>query len=159
MTLDTEHAQGTTIIDLPDLAAARDVALGPSSWVRIDQEQIDLFAEATGDHQWIHVDQERSATGPFGRTIAHGYLTLSLVPRLLSDILDITSRGSGVNYGIDRVRFVSPVREGSEVRMRGRLVGAERRGAGVRYRMELVVELRGAEKQAMVGEFVALALP
>lgn len=148
-----------TTIDLPDLAAARDVEIGPGPWVRIDQAQIDLFAGATGDHQWIHVDQDRAATGPFGRTIAHGYLTLSLVPRLLSDILDITSRGSGVNYGIDRVRFVSPVPEGSEVRMRGRLVDAEQRGPGVRYRMELTIEIRGSEKPAMVGEFVALALP
>ncbi|GAA3973595.1 MaoC family dehydratase [Actinomadura viridis] len=142
-----------------DLEDAVGRELGPGPWMTIDQDRIDGFARATGDHQWIHVDVERAAAGPFGRTIAHGYLTLSMVPQLLGEILDVTGRGSGVNYGIDRVRFISPVAEGSRIRMRGRLTGAAPRGEGVQYRLELVIELEGSERPAMAGEFIVLALP
>jgi acyl dehydratase len=102
---------------------------------------------------------ERAAEGPFGTTIAHGYLTLSMVPELLSQILQITNRGSGVNYGMDRIRFLNPVPVDSEIRLTGTLVNAEQRGPGVRCRVDLVMEIRGVDKPAMVGEFIILALP
>lgn len=160
MTIETRGAQSTpATIDMRDLSGAVGLELGPSPWLTIDQARIDDFARATGDHQWIHVDVDRAARGPFGRTIAHGYLTLSMVPQLLNEILDVTNRGSGVNYGIDRVRFISPVVEGARIRMRGRLTDATPRGEGVRYRLELVIELEGSERPAMVGEFIVLALP
>lgn len=135
------------------------VELGPGPWFAIDQDRIDLFADATGDHQWIHVDAERASKGPFGQTIAHGYLTLSMVPQLLSDILEITERGSGVNYGIDKVRFVTPVREGERVRMAARIAEAKPKAGGVQYRIQATIELENSERPAVVGEFLALALP
>jgi acyl dehydratase len=160
MTLDTEVATVVPlVIDLGDLDQAVGAALGPGPWMRIEQDQIDAFADATGDHQWIHVDRERAADGPFGRTIAHGYLTLSLVPMLMAGILDVTGRSSGVNYGIDTVRFVNPVPEGGRIRMRGTIVEVAPRSGGVQYRLALTVELEGVEKPAMVGEFIVLAFP
>ena len=148
-----------TIIDLADLPDATDLPIGPSSWWTIDQQRIDGFAEITGDHQWIHVEPERAAAGPFGSTIAHGYLTLSLVPPLLTEILLITNRSSGVNYGMDRIRFINPVRVDSQVRLSGRIVRADRRETGVRLTVALQMDIRGQEKPAMVGDFVLLALP
>ncbi|MFF5259950.1 MaoC family dehydratase [Actinomadura viridis] len=161
MTIETTRGAqpAPTTIAMRDLPDAIGRELGPGPWLAIDQDRIDGFARATGDHQWIHIDVERAAAGPFGRTIAHGYLTLSMVPQLLSEILDVTGRGSGVNYGIDRVRFISPVAEGSRIRMRGRLADAVPRGEGVQYRLELVIELEGSERPAMAGEFIVLALP
>jgi acyl dehydratase len=144
---------------MADLAAADGKTLGPGPWFAIEQPRIDSFAEATGDHQWIHVDVERARTGPFGRTIAHGYLTLAMVPQLLGEILVVTGRSSGVNYGMEKVRFINPVREGDRIRMSGRIAGATPRAGGVQYRLALVIELEGAEKPAMVGEFLVLALP
>ncbi|WP_269307076.1 MaoC family dehydratase [Aeromicrobium sp. HA] len=133
--------------------------VGPGPWVTVDQERIDTFADATGDHQWIHVDRERAASGPFGRTIAHGYLTLSLIPRLLVDVLDVSERSSGVNYGMDQVRFVSPVPEGSRIRLSGRIASAQPKAGGVQYRLDLTIELEGSKKPAAVGQFLALAFP
>src|SRR5215471_21471217 len=102
-----------TLAELRDRAGQH---LGTSSWHEITQEQVNLFADATGDHQWIHVDPDRAATGPFGGPIAHGYLTLSLVPRLLPEIIELSGFSMGVNYGCDRVRFPSPVPVGSRLR-------------------------------------------
>jgi acyl dehydratase len=91
-------------------------ALGTSSWHVVTQEQVDLFAEATGDHQWIHVDRERAAAGPFGGTVAHGYLTLSFIPQLLAEVVNVTGADLAVNYGLNRVRFPAPLPTGSRVR-------------------------------------------
>src|SRR5471030_2554812 len=98
---------------------------GPSSWVEVTQAMIDGFAEATGDHQWIHVDPERARTGPFGATIAHGYLTLALVNLFLPQIIEVRGISMGVNVGSDRLRFLAPVRAGSHIRGRGELIAAE----------------------------------
>src|ERR687886_2834646 len=130
--------------------------LGASSWHTIEQRQIDLFAEATGDHQWIHVDPAAAAQGPFGGTIAHGYLSLSMLPMLMSEVMSVDGARMGINYGIDRLRFTAPVPSGSEVRLRATLRGAERRGEGVLYRVGVEVEIRGAEKPALVGEVLYL---
>ncbi|SDO65646.1 Acyl dehydratase [Nakamurella panacisegetis] len=159
MTLNETDRVVPTIIDLADLPDASDLAIGPSSWWTVDQKRINGFADVTGDHQWIHVEPERAAGGPFGGTIAHGYLTLSLVPPLLNEILLITSRSSGVNYGMDRIRFINPVRVDSQVRLSGKIVRADRRETGVRVAVALQMEIRGQEKLAMVGDFVILALP
>ena len=146
----------TTRLTLAELEAARDVDLGTSDWETIDQRQIDLFAEATHDHQWIHVDPEMASQGPFGTTVAHGYLTLSMLPYFVAQVLAVEDMRMGINYGTEKVRFTSPVPVGSEVRLKARLLGGERRGAGVLYRLGVEVEIRGADKPALVGEVVYL---
>ena len=132
--------------------------LGSSEWVVVDQAMIDRFAEATGDHQWIHVDVERAKREmPGGRTIAHGYLTLSLLPRLNANIYTIKSRKRGVNYGSNKVRFTAPVPEGSRVRGHLTLKGIEPMGEGCsRLTMEATVEVEGSERPALVAETLSL---
>jgi acyl dehydratase len=146
-----------TQMTIAELEQAGELELGTSSWITIEQRRIDLFAEATGDHQWIHVDAEAAAQGPFGATIAHGYLTLSLLPVMFSEVLSITDARMGVNYGVERVRFTSPVPSGSDVRLRATLRGAERRPNGVVYRVGVEIEIRDHEKPALVGEVLFLA--
>jgi acyl dehydratase len=148
----------TTQLTLAELERSGEQDLGTSSWHSIEQRSIELFAEATGDRQWIHVDPEAAARGPFGTTIAHGYLSLSMLPMLLAEVVSVSDAKLSVNYGIERVRFTSPVPSGSEVRLKAKLLGAERRGEGVRYRVGVEVEIRGSEKPALVGEVVYLAV-
>jgi len=147
-----------TELTLAELAESADRDLGTSPWVTVDQRHIDLFAEATGDHQWIHVDREAAKAGPFGGTIAHGYLSLSLLPVLLSDVIRVSDAHMGVNYGIDRVRFTAPVPSGSDVRAHARLLSAEPKGDGILYKVGVEIEIKGQEKPAMVGELLYLAL-
>jgi acyl dehydratase len=149
----------TTTLTIADLEQAKDLDLGASDWVTITQEEINKFADATGDHQWIHVDDERAKAGPFGSTIAHGYLTVSLLPVLLADLLVISDVTMGVNYGIDRLRLTSPVPAGSRVRARAKVIDAERKGDGVLYRVEVTVEIEGSERPALVGTVVYLVYP
>ena len=139
-------------MSVEELREARDVDLGVSEWIEVDQKSIDLFAEATGDFQWIHVDPEAAAKGPFGTTIAHGYLSLSLIPRLLADLLPKAEGAIGVNYGIDRVRLTAPVPSGSSVRLNAKLVSTEPKGDGVLLRMGVELELQGSARPALVGE-------
>ena len=146
----------TTRLALEQLEGTAERDLGTSAWHRIDQREIDLFAEATGDHQWIHVDPEAAAQGPFGGTIAHGYLSLSMLPLLVSEVLTVEDARMGINYGIDRVRFTAPVPSGSEVRLKARLLEGRRRGEGVLYRVGVEVEIRGEQKPALVGEVLYL---
>lgn len=147
-----------TEITLAELAGSEERDLGSSPWVKIEQERVNLFADATGDHQWIHVDPEAAKAGPFGGTIAHGYLSLSLLPVLLSDVIRVSDARMGVNYGIDRLRFTSPVPTGSEVRAHARLLSAEPKGDGILYKVGVQLEIKGQEKPAMVGEVLFLAL-
>ncbi len=149
----------TTKLTLGELDGSAERDLGASSWHPIEQRHIELFAEATGDHQWIHVDPELAAQGPFGTTIAHGYLSLSMLPMLLSEIVNVTDAQMGINYGIDRVRFTAPVPSGSKVRLKAKLLGGERRGEAVRYRLGVEVEIENQDKPALVGEVVYLAAP
>src|ERR687898_2376330 len=144
----------TTTLTLEELAAAEELDLGTSDWTTIEQPQIEQFAEATHDHQWIHVDPEMAKQGPFGTTVAHGYLQLSLLPFLMSQVLSVSDARMGINYGVDKIRFTSPVPSGSDVRLKAKLLGSERRGEGVRYRVGVEVEIRGSEKPALVGEVV-----
>jgi acyl dehydratase len=143
-------------LTLEQLEQAGEQELGTSEWVTIDQRAIDLFAEATGDHQWIHVDPEKAAQGPFGQTVAHGYLSLSLIPALLEQVLRVSDARMGVNYGIEKVRFTAPVPSGSEVRLRATLNSAERRGEGVLFHLGVTIEIKGEKKPALVGEVLYL---
>ena len=128
--------------------------IGVGEWFRVDQARIDAFADATNDHQWIHVDTEKAAAGPFGTTIAHGFLTLSLLVDL-APTLDLPGVRMGINYGLDRVRFITPVPAGSRIRARSKLVAADEVAGGVQVKSEVTVELEGAEKPAMVAETLA----
>jgi acyl dehydratase len=146
----------STQLTLAELEGAAGLELEPSDWVTIEQRAIEQFADATGDHQWIHVDPERAAQGPFGTTVAHGYLSLSLLPGLLGTMLSVTDARMGVNYGIEKVRFTAPVPSGSRVRLKATINSAEKRGEGVLYHVGAEVEIEGSDKPAMVGEVVYL---
>jgi len=146
----------TTKLTLAELESSTDRDLGTSEWETIDQRQIDLFAEATHDHQWIHVDPEAAAQGPFGITVAHGYLTLSMLPYFVSQVLNVTDVRMGINYGTEKIRFTAPVPVGSQVRLKATLRDSERRGEGVLYRLGIEVEIKDSEKPALVGEVLYL---
>ena len=135
--------------------------IGASDWVTIDQATIDKFAEATGDHQWIHVDVERSKKEmPGGKTIAHGFLTLSLLPRLSATIWAITHRSRGVNYGLNKLRFTAPVPSGSRVRLRQNLLTAEDvKDAGIRMTFENVIDIEGQTQPALIAEGLSIVYP
>ena len=144
-----------TIAELKDLLGQE---IGVSDWVDVTQERIDQFAEATGDHQWIHVDVERAKKDmPGGKTIAHGFLTLSLIPMLNHQISHINNVRNGINYGCNKVRFTSPVPAGSRVRARAKLVAAEpMKGGGVRLTNEVTIEIEGQDKPACVAETMSI---
>jgi acyl dehydratase len=129
--------------------------LGYSEWITIDQARIDQFADATGDHQWIHVDPERAAQGPFKTTIAHGYLTLSLLPALTSGFVRVDGIRMGVNYGVNKVRFPAPVPVDSRVRARVQIVSVEDVGGGVQVTSRVTIERDGGDKPVCVAESVA----
>lgn len=133
------------------------VELGPTSWLTVTQERIDSFAAATDDPQWIHTDPERAAVGPFGTTIAHGFLTPSLCVPMLYEVLPSTG-GMVVNYGVNKVRFPAPVPAGSRIRGRFRVRAAEEGAMGARVTIEAIVECEGAEKPVCVAELVVLAV-
>jgi acyl dehydratase len=146
----------TTKLTLVELESSTDRDLGTSEWETIDQRQIDLFAEATHDHQWIHVDPEAAAQGPFGTTVAHGYLTLSMLPYFVSQVLNVTDVRMGINYGTEKIRFTAPVPVGSQVRLKATLRDSERRGEGVLYRLGIEVEIKDSDRPALVGEVLYL---
>ncbi len=126
--------------------------LGVSDWLEITQERIDTFADATDDHQWIHVDPARAKDGPFGKTIAHGYLTLSLIIPLWTQLLDVRDVRNKLNYGLNKVRFPSPVPVGSKVRVRASLASVEEVAGGAQLTLDVVVECDGSEKPACVAQ-------
>ncbi|MEV5613796.1 MaoC family dehydratase [Streptomyces sp. NPDC052225] len=141
------------LTELKKLAETDDGALGTSDWIEITQERINTFADATGDHQWIHVDPEKAAQGPFGAPIAHGYLTLSLFIPLFTDLLDVQGVTTKVNYGLNKVRFPSPVKAGSRIRLTARLASVEDvAGGGVQIAVQGTIEIEGAQKPAAVLE-------
>ncbi|MCW2816099.1 MAG: putative enoyl-CoA hydratase 1 [Nocardioides sp.] len=147
-------------VTVAELAEVRGLDLGASPWRPVAQERVDTFADATDDHQWIHVDPERAAAGPFGGTIAHGYLTLALVPAMLKELMTITDHGRGTNYGLDKVRFTAPVPVGADVRLAATVTEGRRRDdGGVQYRVRLTIEVRGQERPAMVAESIYLTYP
>lgn len=141
-----------TTLTIAEIEGSSERELGVSEWHTVTQEHVDQFAEATGDHQWIHVDPEMAKQGPFGGTIAHGYLSLSLLPMLLGQVMSVTDARMGVNYGTDKVRFISPVPVGSKVRVKAKLIEGNRKGDGVLYKVGVELEIEGADKPAMAGE-------
>jgi acyl dehydratase len=141
----------------PSIAAVHEAAgqhLGHSGWHTVGQKQVDLFAEATGDHQWIHVDPERAAAGPFKRTIAHGFLTLSLLPVLIAEVYRVEGVRMGVNYGVNRVRFPAPLPVGSRVRGGVEVVEVTDVEGGIQIVARTTVEVEGASKPCCVAESV-----
>ncbi|MEV5650136.1 MaoC family dehydratase [Nocardia sp. NPDC052254] len=142
----------TDFADLDAFRAAVGTELGASDWMRIDQERIDLFAEATGDHQWIHVDPEKAAQGPFGGTIAHGFLTLSLLVPLANEATSVGGIRMGINYGLNKVRFITPVPAGGRIRARVHLDSVGDIPGGVQAIRTVTIDLEGADKPACVAE-------
>jgi acyl dehydratase len=145
-----------TFADLAEFVAAKGDSLGFSEWHKITQEQVNAFADATGDHQWIHVDVERAASGPFGGTIAHGYLTVSLLPVLSMEIFRVENLTMGINYGLDRVRFPSPVLTGSSIRAEATLTGVRQTHLGSLASIRMRVEIDGQDKAACVADTLSL---
>jgi acyl dehydratase len=144
--------------NLDELAGLTGEELGTSDWLEVDQDRVDRFADATGDHQWIHVDVERATAGPFGGTIAHGYLTLSLVPLLGSQVFSLETPGAKLNYGVNKVRFPSPVRVGSRIRDRVTVGEVTDLPTGKQLTLRHVIEIEGEGKPACVAETVVLLL-
>jgi acyl dehydratase len=142
----------TIVCSAEELAAAAGRELGATDWLTVEQARIDAFAEATGDRQWIHVDVERARHGPFGATIAHGYLVLSLVSLFLPQLLEVRGATMGINYGCDRIRFPSAVRAGSRIRGRGEIVSAEAVAGGVQVKIRVTVEVEGSDKPGCVAD-------
>jgi acyl dehydratase len=140
---------------LDELKAAIGTEVGVSDWCEVSQERINTFADATGDHQWIHIDPERAAQGPFGTTIAHGYLTLSLLPVLSQGVTTVNGVRMGVNYGLNKVRFPAPVPAGSRVRARFELLSVEDIEGGAQVVSRVTVEREGGDKPVCVAEAVS----
>ena len=137
---------------LQDLAARVGTEIGLSDWLTVDQARIDLFAQATGDHQWIHVDAERAAQGPYGATVAHGFLTLSLLPELSRTAFAIDDVRMGINYGLGKVRFPAPVKSGARLRGRFQLMAFEPLPGGAQLTVEVTMEVEGGTKPVCVAE-------
>ena len=149
-----------TVFESPrDLAKAVGQQLGHSDWLEITQDRIDKFAEATGDHQWIHVDPERAKQGPFGATIAHGYLTQSLVNLFLPQIVEVRGISMGVNYGADRLRFPAPVPVGSRIRGSAELLEVEEVKGTVQTKIRVTVEIEGSDRPACVIDTISRYYP
>jgi acyl dehydratase len=144
----------THVNSIEELSAIVGTHLGYSDFQTVTQEQVNLFAEATGDHQWIHVDPERAKSGPFGHAIAHGYLTLSLIPVLLSGVIKVEGVSMGVNYGTNKVRFTSPVPVGSQIRAGATLASVEEVTGGVQVALDVTVEVKDAPKPSCVAQVV-----
>ncbi|OLT28387.1 enoyl-CoA hydratase [Nocardiopsis sp. CNR-923] len=143
--------------DIDEVAAAAGEHLGHTDWIEIDQDRVDLFADATGDHQWIHVDPERAAAGPFGATIAHGYLSLSMLAYFAPRVISVTRKPTmSINYGLDRVRFLQPVTVGSRIRDGVVLSDVRQTPKGVLVTLAHTVEIEGAERPALVADSLGL---
>jgi acyl dehydratase len=146
---------GTSFASTHELLAAAGRELGTTEWVTLTQERINQFAEATGDNQWIHVDVERAKAGPFGNTIAHGYLTLALCAPFLGELAQVGGISMGINYGIDKARFIAPVPAGSRVRGHGEVVTVTEINGGVQAVVRITIELEGSGKPAAVVDTVS----
>lgn len=140
--------------NLAEFESAAGTELGPTPWLEIDQKRVDQFADATDDHQWIHVDPERAADGPFGATIAHGLLTLSLLPKFMHDLYRVDNVAMAINYGLNKVRFITPVPVGSKLRASSRIEQVDKLGTGLQATMVTTIEVEGAVKPAAVVESI-----
>jgi acyl dehydratase len=147
-----------TFTTFDQLSEAVGEDLGTTDWLEITQERVDAFADATGDHQWIHVDVERAEDGPFGGTIAHGYLTLSLIPQFTPDLFSLETPGARLNYGVNKVRFPSPVKVGAKIRATAQITDVTDVPAGKQMVTRYTIEIDGEDKPACVAETVVLLL-
>jgi acyl dehydratase len=143
-----------TFNGLDEFVAAEGMQLGPTDWLEIGQDRVNLFAAATDDHQWIHVDPERAASGPFGGTIAHGLLTLSLVPRFVRELYRVDNIAMAVNYGYNKVRFITPVRVGARLRARAEIANVTKLDGAVQATSAVTIEVEGSEKPAATVEAI-----
>ena len=150
----TPTTAATVVSGSEEIRAQAGADLGASGWVEVTQERVDTFADATGDHQWIHVDPVRAAAGPFGRTIAHGYLTLSLVVPLFGELLEFQGGSMTLNYGLNKVRFPAPVPVGSRIRLRGHVLAVTELPGAAELIIDLTVEIEGSAKPACVAQAV-----
>ena len=141
-------------LSIDQLCASDGLDLGRSDWLTVDQSRIDIFAEATEDRQWIHIDPDRAASGPYGKTIAHGYLTLSLVSKFLAELLVVSDATAAINYGLDRVRFPAPVFEGSKIRGHGQLVSVQPIAGGIQTTTRITVESSAGDKPVAVADIL-----
>lgn len=139
---------------LDEFIAAQGTQLGPTEWLEITQDRVNMFADATDDHQWIHIDPERAADGPFGGTIAHGLLTLSLLPHFTHQLYSVDNVAMAINYGYNKVRFITPVRVGARLRARAEISSVTQLGSGVQATLSTTVEIEGSEKPAAVAESI-----
>ena len=139
---------------LDEFVAAEGSQLGPTDWLEVTQERVNLFADATDDHQWIHVDPERAANGPFGGTIAHGLLTLSLLPHFTHQLYTVDNVAMAINYGYNKVRFITPVRVGAKVRARAEIAKVDQLDGAVQATVTVTVEIEGSDKPAAVAESI-----
>ena len=154
MTVQRETHEVTVFADLAELASAVGVELGPTDWLVVDQARVDQFAEATDDHQWIHVDPKRAESGPYGGTIAHGLLTLSLLPHFMHWLYRVDGVAMAINYGFNKVRFITPVRVGSRLRARSTLSTVTEVGGGLQATLTTTIEVDGSDKPAAVVESI-----
>lgn len=139
---------------LGEFESAAGAELGPTDWLEVDQQRVDGFADATDDHQWIHVDPERAASGPFGRTIAHGLLTLSLLPRFMHELYRVDNVAMAINYGFNKVRFITPVPVGAKVRASSLISQVDKLDGAVQATLVTTIEVEGADKPAAVIESI-----
>jgi acyl dehydratase len=142
-----------------ELEPALGQTFGPTEWLVIDQDRINKFADATGDHQWIHVDVEKAKTGPFGSTVAHGFLTLSLTNLFLPQLIEVRGISMGINYGLNKIRFPAVVPAGSRIRGKGELISVENQKGAVQSIMRITVEVEGNPKPACIAEAISLWYP
>ena len=150
----------TKVYESPrDLIGQEGTTLGPTEWLAIEQDRVNGFAEVTGDHQWIHVDPERAKDGPFGGTIAHGYLTMSLVNFFLPDLIEVRGFTHAVNVGADRLRFLAPVKAGARIRGVGEIVGVAEVNGAIQSVVRVTVEIEGSEKPACVVDTISRYFP
>jgi acyl dehydratase len=159
--MSAESVSQPSAVPLSELGKRTGTELGRSGWLEVTQQRVDLFAEATGDHQWIHTDPVRAAVGPFGGTIAHGYLTLALLPLLVGEAVTLAGVGRRINYGLDKLRFPAPVPVGSRVRAVVTLAAYEPgpAGRGDTLRLSVVVEVEGQERPACIAETLTVLVP
>jgi acyl dehydratase len=154
MSTQSDHDQVTVFGDLTEFTAAVGVDLGPTAWLVVDQDRIDQFATATDDHQWIHVDPQRAAAGPYGGTIAHGLLTLSLLPHFMHQLYRVDGVAMAINYGFNKVRFITPVPVGSRLRARSKLTSVTGLTGGAQAVLTTTIEVDGSDKPAAVVESI-----
>ena len=145
--------------NLDEYAGAVGEELGVSDWFELDQDRVNQFADATGDHQWIHIDAEKAANGPFGATIAHGYLTMSLAAKFMPEIIEVRGIAMGVNYGTEKTRFPSPVTVGSKLSATGTVVSVEEASGGIKMILRIVMQAEGAEKPACIVDAISVYFP